>query len=293
VSAGGLSVVIAVQRAAENVPEILERLACEGHPDVEFFLCHAGDDAGSLRMPAAPGNVRVLTGAPGSLIPHLWRDGIRAARHATVAVTTAHCIPDEDWLPCLLRLDLGGEIAGVGGVIESHPASDAVGWAIYLMRYLPYAPPQSARRVSEIAADNAAYRRAEILRHEDLLRDGFWEPSFHARLRADGLALALEPRLRVFHRNCYGAGEFFGQRLAHGRDFGRARAARLPVAKRWLLLAASPILPLVFLHKIVAAALRRPHCRRQLPRALPWLLYFLAGWGLGEARGYLDSVARG
>jgi hypothetical protein len=289
VNGRALSVIVAVQNAEQNLPEIMRSLACERHPEVEFLVCHVGADA--LLLPAGQANVRVLAGPRGSLIPHLWRDGILAARHPTVALTTAHCIPDENWLPGLLQADLQA-VVGIGGVIENHPDSDAKGWAIFLLRYVAFAPPQEARRVAEIAADNAAYRRAEILRHEDLLRGGFWEPSFHARFRADGLALALDPRLRVLHRNRYGARQFFGQRYAHGREFGLARASGLPRFKRWLLLALSPLLPLVFLRKILAAAIRLPRHRRQVPRAMPWLLFFLLGWGLGEARGYLESIGR-
>lgn len=290
-SAPSLSVVVAVQMAQQNLPEIVRRLACERHPEVEFLVCHTDADPDVPRMLADQRNVRVLPGLRGSLIPHLWRDGILAARHATVAVTTAHCIPEDDWVPCLLRTDMRS-VAGIGGVIENHPDSDAKGWAIFLLRYISFAPPQAARQVDEIAADNAAYRRADILRHPDLLQKGFWEPSFHARFRAAGEALALEPGLRVTHSNRYGAWQFFGQRLAHGREFGLARAARLQWFKRILLIALSPLLPLVFLRKIVATARRHPRHGRQLRRAFPWLLFFLLGWGLGEARGYLESIVR-
>ena len=200
-----LSVVIAVQMAQQNLPEIVRRLACERHPEVEFLVCYADADPDVPRLLANQGNIRVLPGLPGSLIPHLWRDGILAARHETVAITTAHCIPDENWLQCLLQADLQG-VAGIGGVIENHANSDAKGWAIFLLRYIAYAPPQAARRVEEIAADNALYRRTDILGHQDLLRKGFWEPSFHARFRAAGLSLVLEPRLRAVVAGLFFAG---------------------------------------------------------------------------------------
>ena len=288
-NAPSLSVVIAVQMAQQNLPEIMQRLACERRPDVEFLVCHTDADPDVPRLLANRENIRVLPGAPGSLIPHLWRDGILVARGATVAVTTAHCIPDENWLQCLLHADMSN-VVGIGGVLENHPDSTAKDWAIFLQRYLPFAPPQATRTVEEIAADNAVYRRADILQHRDLLEQGFWEPSFHARFRAAGLSLALEPRLRVIHRNRYRAWQFFGQRFAHGREFGLARAIRLPPSKRVLLIALSPLLPLVFLRKIVVAAKRHSQYRRQLLRALPWMLFFLLGWGLGEARGYVDSL---
>jgi hypothetical protein len=290
-NASSLSVVIAVHMAQQNLPAILRRLACERHPEVEFLVCYTDTDPDVPRLLGGQGNVRALLGLPGSLIPQLWRDGILAAHHEVVAITTAHCIPDEHWLQCLLQVNFQGA-AGIGGVIENDPDSDAKGWAIFMQRYVSFAPPQAARQVEEIAADNAVYRRTEILRHRDLLQKGFWEPSFHARFRSAGFSLVLEPRLRVIHHNCYSARQFFGQRFAHGREFGLARAGRLAMFKRLLLLALSPLLPLVFLRKIVTAATRPPQCRRQIPRAFPWLLFFLSGWGLGEACGYLESIVR-
>ena len=119
-----------------------------------------------------------------------------------------------------------------------------------------------------------------------------WEPSFHARFRAAGAYLRLEPRLRVVHHNLYSARQFFRQRSAHGREFGLERAARLAPLRRVVLLAVSPILPFVFLRKILANGRRNASCRPQLGRALPWLCFFLLGWGWGEARGYAESLAR-
>lgn len=287
-----LSIVIAVQSASENLSEILRRLDCGRHPDVEFLICHADARSEALFPAPVSGNVRVLRGPAGSLIPHLWREGILAARHEMVAITTAHCIPDDSWLDCLREADMQG-IAGLGGTIENDLDSNSKDWAIFLLRYAAFAPPQVSRRVNEIAADNAVYRRSEILRHSDLLQDGFWEPSFHARFRADGLGLALEPRLRVVHRNRYGGRQFLFQRFAHGRHFGHDRAACLHWSRRVMLVALSPVLPLVFLQKILRTTVSDARLRRRLPGALPWLLLFLCGWGLGEASGYIRSLRKG
>lgn len=290
-NAPALSVIVAVQHARQNLPEIVRALDCAAHPEVEFLFCYTDADSDVPALLASEGSIRLVHGASGSLIPHLWRDGIVAARGEYVALTTAHCIPDGDWLDNLKLLDWNG-LAGIGGVIENHTESNACDWAVYLLRYVSFAPPQAARRVEEIAADNAVYRRTLIQQEAHLLQQGFWEPSFHARFRAAGASLALDPSLRVIHRNRYTASQFFGQRFAHGRAFGLARANSLPLIKRMLLVALSPLLPLVFLRKIVTAARRNPYTRSPLPRALPWLLFFLLGWGLGEARAYLESMVR-
>lgn len=290
-SAPILSVVVAVQHAQQNLPELLRVLDIINHQEVEFLFCYTDADPEIAAKLAGESSIRLMHSAPGSLIPHLWRDGIQAAQGDYVAITTAHCIPDGDWLRNLEQVQWE-ELAGVGGIIENHADSTALDWAVYLLRYVSFAPPQTVRRVEEIAADNAVYRRALIQQQPDLLQQGFWEPSFHARFRVAGFALALDPRLRVIHRNRYTARQFFAQRYAHGRAFGLARANALPLFKRMLLVVLSPLLPLVFLRKIVVAARGNPHTRGHLPRALPWLLFFLLGWGLGEARAYIESMVR-
>lgn len=285
-----LSIVVAVQHAQANLPDVVAALDPRAHPDVEFLFGHTPDDPETPRLVAGIANVRVLPAASGSPIPHLWRDGILAARGARVATTTAACVPAPDWVARLLAADFPG-CAGVGGTIGNDPASDALDWAVYLLRYAAFAPPRSPGEVAEIAADNALYRREEILREADLLDHGFWEPAFHARFRARGLGLRLDPTLRVTQRNRYTARQFLAQRRTHGRAFGRERACGLAWPRRLLLAAASPLLPLVFLSKIVQATRGRDDLAQRLPRAAPWLALFLLGWGLGEARGYLDALA--
>lgn len=284
-----LSIVIAVQHGQQNLREFLRRLGEVPLGTVEVLVCHTNADPDVPGLVEGRAGVRVLRGDPGSLIPHLWRDGIRAARHEAVAVTTAHCLPGDGWLERLLGADLQ-QHAGVGGVFENADDADAVGWAIFLQRYLPLARPQQARIVQEIAADNAIYRRQLLMSHPDLLADGFWEPEFHARFRRAGLTLALDPALVVLHANRYGPLQFFRQRLAHGTRFGSSRGRTLPPGKRILLILAAPLLPFVFLCKILRACLRHPRSRMHLLPALPWLAFFLTAWGLGEARGTLSSM---
>jgi hypothetical protein len=283
-----LSVVIAVQYAEENLTAILRNLEPANHPEVEFLFCTTDADPRTAEFVAGFENVRVLTRPAGNLIPELWRDGIIAARSDRVAVNTAHCIPAAGWVDRLISTDLTST-PGIGGVIVNDKASDARGWAIYLLRYISFSPPQEAGQRAEIAADNAIYRRKDILQHPDLLEAGFWEPSFHARFHATGMVLQFDPELRVVHRNQYTTRQFFFQRLAHGRQFGRVRARQVSASKKILLITLSPLLPLLFLAKIVNAVVRQGCYKLKLMEAFPWLLIFLLAWGLGEAQGYLSA----
>ena len=290
-SAYRLTIVIAVQHAQQNLPEIMRQLKPASYADVEYLFCSTEEDPDTGSLVDGFENVVVLSAARGRLIPVLWADGIRQAQAEKIALSTAHCIPAADWVDTLLAADMSS-LPAIGGVISNDEAASAKDWAIFFLRYISFAPPQQKRQLDDIAADNAIYRRADILQHADLLAIGFWEPSFHARYRKAGMTLELEPAISVTHHNCYSGAQFFSQRLAHGKEFGLARASVIPAWKRYLLIALSPILPALFLKKIVSAVVRHGGYTSKLLPAFPWLIFFLFAWGMGEAKGYLLAGSR-
>ena len=281
-----LTVVIAVQHAQENLPEIMQKLNPVDHEDVEFIFCSTPADPETDSLVAGFDNVSVLSVNDNRLIPVLWGDGIKVAQAEKVALSTAHCVPTTDWVDSLLATDMI-TLPAIGGIIENDSTASARDWAIFFLRYISFAPPQQKRQIHEIAADNAIYRTADILQHPDLLEIGFWEPSFHARFRQAGKSLELDPEIKVIHKNQYSSAQFFAQRLAHGKEFGLERAGNIPSFKRRLLIVLSPLLPAIFLKKIISAVLKHGGYNSKLLTALPWLLFFLLAWGLGEAKGYL------
>jgi hypothetical protein len=284
-----LSVIVGVQHAQENLPDIMRALCPASHPDVELIFCHTMADPDVPTLVGNEGHVRTVCCPEGSLIPHLWRDGILIANGERIGTTTAHCIPAAGWVDALVNADL--EVTAVlAGTIEADPEADAKGQAIFLQRYAAFAPPQTWHEVHEPAADNALYRRSDLLRHPDLLRRGFWEPSFHKAFRAEGSRFVLDPNLRVIHYNRYSALQYMRQRLAHGREFGFTRASGRPFHHRLLLVLLSPgILPLM-LSRILRRALGKPGLRRQLATAWLWLPWFIVAWAAGEASGYFASL---
>lgn len=283
-----ISVVVAVQFAQANLPAILAALGpAMAAGRAEVLVCHAADDP--VGLPPQAG-LRIVTGAAGAPIPDLWRDGILAATAATVAILSAHCVPAGEWLDLACGLDMTG-LAGIGGRIVNDPGADAAATAIHLLRYHAVSGAGEPRAVAEIAADNAVYRRDEILACADLLPGGFWEPAYHARFRRKGLGLALCPALAVTHVNRYSPRQFMRQRRLHGRAFGLDRARAASPARRWLMLLASPAAFALFALKLTRAVWRDPALRRDWRRAAPWLYLFMANWSWGEMRGYAAAVA--
>src|SRR5260370_8791818 len=117
-----LSIVVGVQHAQENVAQIVRALAPTLHPEVEFLFCHTAADPDLPALVGTQGHVRVIPGPAGSLIPHLWRDGILAARGERVATTTAHCIPAAGWVEALIPPYLAHPTPG--GTHQTDPHSD-------------------------------------------------------------------------------------------------------------------------------------------------------------------------
>lgn len=284
-----LSVIVAEEMAVKNLAEIFEVLNPKSHPEIEFLLCTGSDKKGLLAVPNLP-NVRVIAAPYGTRIPLLWRDGIRAAEADRVALTTAHCVPSSDWLERILAYSLDDNCVAVGGAIENAANDSNVGAMVYLLRYVRFTAAKASALVDDIAADNAVYRKADIVEHSDLLDIGFWEPSFHQRFIAEGKQLRFDNQLVVVHKNCYTARQFIGQRFSHGIEFGMARGIAMSVARRLMMILLSPLIPVVFIRKIVRSARSDPQFNFAMNRALMWLLVFVLAWSLGETIGYIKAL---
>jgi hypothetical protein len=283
-----LTVIIAEEMASANLRNVFIRLQPENYPAVEFLVC-SGSDSSLLGVVPDRQNVRIVRAQSDNRIPLLWRDGIRAAQAEKVALTTAHCVPSNDWLERLLAYPLEGNQVAVGGAIENAQNDTRIGRVIYLLRYVRYTKSRLSGPAEDLAADNALYRKADILAHKDLLEIGFWEPSFHERFLAEGKSMKFDNELIVVHHNCYSAKQFVLQRYSHGVEFGIARAKAMSGAKRLMMIALSPLIPLVFTRKIIAAARRDQRFDLGLNREMGWLLVFVLAWSAGETVGYIKK----
>lgn len=287
-----LTVVVAVEFSQRNLPDILERITGPWSGPEEVVITHTNSGDGFSELKARYGNVVNVKVKEGSRIPQMWAAGIRHARGDFVALTTAHCVPEKDWIPKILALDMPDDLAGVGGVFRNSRSASAMDWAVFLQRYRQYSIFGDRREVAEIAADNAVYRKAEILACDDLLAHGFWEPEYHARFRARGLRLVLDPSVVVVHRNLYSFGQFANQRIEHGAEFGIARAAKVSAVRNLVLLLISPALWLFFLQKIVSGSLKVKEYRLRTLQSIPWLVIFVICWGYGESKGYYYGLSK-
>lgn len=286
-----LTVVVAIEQSAANLDAILAALRPKSHPDCEFLFC-ATEPADLAQLPTELPQLRTLLCPAGSRIPQMWRDGIVAAGSDCVALLSAHAVPAPGWLPNLLARPLAADEAGVGGFFSNAAQATPLDWSIYLLRYAAFSRPLERASVGHIAADNAAYRRSEVLACPDLVAQGFWEVEYHVRFLAKGLRLAQRADLEVVHCNRYSAASFAAQRREHGFAFGRDRARRLAAPRLAAHALAAPLVPFVLFAKVLARVRRHGWFAAAPAAAYAWLLWFALHWAWGEAHGLFDEIFR-
>ena len=281
-----LSIVVASKNTLGTIQQCLDALV-EQHPgeELEILVIDASTD-GSAEIARRFKQINLVQANPSCLVPELWKMGIELTDGQSVAFTTANFIPDEDWIS-ELRVLLQNDYAAVGGVFEKKKPDKLSQWAIYFVRYASYLPSNSAHLASQLAADNAVYRRWVFEKYEGLIEDGFWEHSVNSKLVDDGHSLFLTPKLRVSMGYFSPPGAFFTQRFLHGQMFGAERGSQVNPIKRLFYIIGSPLIPLVLFARISRNVLRNKSDAIYFFFSLPWLLFYLLGWSLGELSGYL------
>jgi hypothetical protein len=285
-----LSVVIAAWPTLVGLEDCLEALCGQSDSSTECIVVSTVSPPQQL-MTRFPW-VCWSQAASDSLIPHLWGSGMARSLGDIVAITTAHFTPAPDWIGAIRQAHARWQCWAVGGRIDPPHGATAVSWAIYFLRYSAYLAYRKEQIVPDVAGDNASYKRIALKSLPNLLRDGFWELELHRRLSTEGRGPVFIPGIRVTQRQSFGFWCFLLQRFRHGRQFGQSRAKNWGVIVRLAAGLASPLIPLLFLSKIVLRVLRGGEYFGPFLRAFPALLCFLLAWAAGEACGYLLGAKR-
>ncbi len=284
-AAPALSVVVACTSRRGALPAAVDepawlsalRESCAG-VDAEYVLVGAAPAAGASD-PAC-----VVVPAPdGSLVPVRWELGLLAARGTVVAFTTDLCAVSRGWATAAIAAIARGATA-VGGPISPGANLTRVGQAIYQLRFGALPPRVTGcTEVQDVAADNAAYRRATLLAIGGALARGFWEVECNHRLRAAGHGLVFCGEMRAVFVGGESLRGLVRQRYLHGRQSGRWRV-HVGARRTWQVVLATPLVPFVLL----ARAARRCAASGRATHALhvaPEFLVLAAAWAAGEAVG--------
>jgi len=282
-----LSVVIGAHNARATVEQCLSVLLSQRYQsEVEVIVVDNSMDGTADIVSKQFPEVKLVRSPESAFIPQLWEIGISQSTGDIVAITTAHCVPQKNWIEEILKAHESSYV-GIGGAVENDGSAGLIEWAIYFCRYSAYMLPFLVKTVREIPGDNASYKRWALDRCKDARRNGFWEPSVHAKLKKDGLQLLMTPAIVVYHKKSFDVLGFMKQRFWHGREFGSARAWNLSGMWRAIYILLSPLIPAVFLARITQQMLQKRRHLRKFLLSFPILMLFLLSWSAGEFTGYL------
>ena len=281
-----LSIVVASKNAQRTIGQCLDALMAQSQGDeLEILVVDASTD-GSADTARRYKGVTIIPADPAALTPELWKIGLDHATGEAVAFTTANFIPAGNWIS-VLHAALESKYAAIGGVFDKLSPDGLSQWAIYFLRYAAYLPSNAPHAASQLAADNAMYRRWVFEQYPELIEDGFWEHPVNRQLTADGHSLFLTPALKVSMGYFSSPVQFFGQRFQHGRMFGTERAQHASTLRRLIYLVTAPLIPFVLLMRVTRNALRGSVHKGKFFSSLPWILFYVLGWSAGELWGYL------
>jgi hypothetical protein len=290
-----LSVVIASQSSSATALVECVRSFDEQRGDLigQIIVATSGDHHLSDQLQEACPSVEIVHRPGQALVPELWAAGVAHSREGVVALSTAEMRAEPGWAAAMLARYGRESWAAVGGPILPAQHLTPLDTAIYWLRYHRFARLDPAHAVSDIAGDNASYRREALSPHFDtIVCNGFWENELNRDLVAAGAQLCLDPTAKVSYAGGESFAVFARQRLAHGRRFGIERFRYASVLRRVLLLAIWPATPLALVARILRAAVTSTS-PMHLATALPPLCALVACWSAGELLGYLAAAIGG
>lgn len=249
----------------------------------------------SVREPAEdrhnryPG-VEFLSSTPTASIPVLRGTGLAASRGDVVVVVEDHCIMGRGWLAALLREAAHATV--VGGGVSNARTDRLIEWAAYFSEYGFFSPsrPEVAGAIPLLTGANVAYRRSVVGQVAAWASVGEWENVIHDRLATAGHSATFVRSAVVYQNAQYAFVDFCRDRFHHGYAYARRRLAEQPGARRLLMLAFTPLLPLLQTLRVGRAV--SADSKLTFLRALPLTVAFFAAWSAGEAIGYLRGALR-
>jgi glycosyltransferase involved in cell wall biosynthesis len=282
-----LSVVIASQNAERSVRDCLQATEVQfENGKVEIIVVDNSTDETAEIIKREFPDIKLVPASKEKLIPELWGIGITESTGEYVALTTTHFVPAQNWTKEILKAQ-EHSFAGVGGAIENDINSGLVSWAVYFCRYSLYMLPFAETEVGDFAADNASYKRIELERVKETMKEGFWETFVHREMIKSGMSLQKKPEIIVYHQKSFTFMGFINQRFSHGKQFGETRASGMAGSRRAAMILLSPLIPLIYLFRITRCVLTKKRNIGKFLLSLPILTLFLLSWSTGEFSGYL------
>jgi hypothetical protein len=284
-----LSVVVVVLAGGHHLVRCLEALHAQAAPPSMEIIVPHDDRTPESELPRRSFPAVNFLHLPGEhSYAQLRTAAMRICRGRLIALTEDQCIPPEKWCANVVSAH-DGPHAAVGGPIEKFRPDRPLNWAIYLRELGTYMPPIVEGPASALTDCNVTYKRAALQAIQPVWAEAFHEPQVHGALQKPGAGLWLSSALLTYQQRSLKLWPALAERYAFGRLYGGLRAANLTAGKRLVLIAASPLLPALFLFRVCSTVIRKRRHIGACLAALPYLALFSLVWGWGEFVGYVTG----
>ncbi len=224
-----------------------------------------------------------------TILPVLWGAGIAQAKGQIIAITDTTCELDDEWIAAILETHKSSHPV-IGGAVEVRGRRTGLNWAAYFCEYGQFMRPLTHGIVTELPGNNLSFKRRALDIGREFVTNGFWKSYWCQRLQQQGLELYSDPTMIIYDKKTYQFMPFLVRRFHHGRCFAGMRIVRLSAVKRFLYLLLSPLLPLLFLKRLIFSILPKHRYRKELLLTLPFSVLAIVSWSVGEFCGYLAGA---
>jgi hypothetical protein len=279
---------IAYETAAECQMVIQELGRQTARADLELIVVapdRAGIEAEDL---AGFGAVRWVNPPTVRACGEAMEAAVRVARAPFVTYAEEHSYFHEAWAERLIAAHARGHDA-VGFAMENANPQTVTSWAQLYGQFGPLVAPVESGASTFLAGHHVSYRTSLLLGYGDLLAAMLEdEAALFLDLRARGIPMyvagdAVSRHVNISSLPAYIRMDYLGQRSFAA---ARARVGRWPRWRRLAYAAATPLIPLVRLGRILADIRRTGRQRQFLPRILVPIIPALLAGAWGELLGY-------
>lgn len=214
--------------------------------------------------------------------------GLRAATGDVIALTEDHAVVDRSWCrEMTAALDRHPAAAAIGGAVECE-SDRSLMWAVWFCDFGRYQNPLPDGRAEYVSDSNVAYRRRALETVAPAWQDDYHETAVHWAMTAAGFELRTTPAVVVWQaRPPLHLKDALRERYVWARSFAGTRARGLG-ARRWVLAAFSPLLPLLMTWRLFGVTRQRQKHLRRFVEVLPYIVMLQSVWAAGELVGYVS-----
>lgn len=232
-------------------------------------------------------NVRVICNSgqrtPLQLVPR----ALAEAGGEIILLTKDHCAPDRNWARAHVAAQQQRGRGAIGGVMQSSPDADALGWAVFFLDFFRYIEPQTPRPADTLTVCNVSYRKSQLEAVRPVWKTIFHESAVNEALREQFGPLWLESRAAVTMERRVSLRDIVRERYAFGRSFGATRLEYASTMMRVVFILLCPIVPLIVMGRMLAVVARKPRHLPSFCRSIAYIVILLFAWTWGEWLGYV------